>query len=605
MTLSPKQTSAIIFELVVDANLKRTFQFISPNVQTVLHLDPNDVLQDSASFEGMLQGVQLDTWTLAWGKAFQQDRDFYWEGAFDLGSFGVTEVEVFAFSQSGDIPRSYKGVIIPRFLSRDEEDARFQMLVERLPVGVLVHHQDKVVYANLQAKQILGSSANDLIGTHVMDYVHADYRDKVLHRLKDAALLTPAEMVEQKYIRKDGKEIDVEAGAFPFFYKGSPSIQIIFKDITERKQAERIIRKNETMFTKLFQNIPIAVVLLDEKGKITSINGGFERMFGYGLNELRGKNLNDFIVPDHLHHEGIDLNNLIATNRVVSIETNRKHKDGRLVNVILYGVPIHQDDVIIGIYGVYVDISDRIRVEEELKIRNTELDNFVYKVSHDLRAPLSSILGLVNLAKLPGNNDNPMEYLDLIGTKVEHLDHFIGDVLSHSKNLKMEVAIEVVDFSSIIENTFNELNYLEGAKDMHRTLDIKGNEFHGDPWRIGEIFRNLISNAIKYRRLDESFSSVSIKIDIDLMRAVIKFADNGIGIHEKDQQKIFEMFYRATEQSDGSGIGLYIVKNAVDKLGGSIALSSVPGVGTSFTIVIPNRVNQRMHGNHALQSSFE
>src|SRR5690606_38155481 len=171
------------------------------------------------------------------------------------------------------------------------------------------------------------------------------------------------------------------------------------------------IRKNETLFTQLFNSVPMAVVMLDATGKVEQINPGFGEMFGYKLEELKGKNLNDTIVPDELRNEGIDLNNLITTNRVIRVETIRKHKQGNLVDVILYGVPVMQDNKTIGIYGVYVDISDRKRVEEELKVRNAELDNFVYKVSHDLRAPLSSILGLVNLAKLPGNTDNPMDYI--------------------------------------------------------------------------------------------------------------------------------------------------------------------------------------------------
>src|SRR5690606_14267920 len=118
-----------------------------------------------------------------------------------------------------------------------------------------------------------------------------------------------------------------------------------------------------------------------------------------------------------------------------------------------------------GIYGVYVDITARKKIEEELKIRNAELDNFVYKVSHDLRAPLSSVLGLVNLSKLPGNTDNPFEYMSLIGEKIQALDNFIGDVQSHQKNLKMEVRIGEVVVRKIIEQTVNDLGYLRGARE--------------------------------------------------------------------------------------------------------------------------------------------
>jgi signal transduction histidine kinase len=204
---------------------------------------------------------------------------------------------------------------------------------------------------------------------------------------------------------------------------------------------------------------------------------------------------------------------------------------------------------------------------------------------------LSSILGLVNLARLPGNTDNPMDYIDIIGEKVEHLDHFIGDVLSHSKNLKMDITTSQVDFEQIIERTFKDLNYLQGAKDMERSVKISGIAFYSDPWRISEIFRNLISNAIKYRQLNIERPEIRIKILIDQRRAEINFSDNGIGIDDVSLAKIFEMFYRATEQSDGSGIGLYIVKNAVDKLGGQINVSSQVNQGTRFSIILPNRIS--------------
>jgi len=227
----------------------------------------------------------------------------------------------------------------------------------------------------------------------------------------------------------------------------------------------------------------------------------------------------------------------------------------------------------------------------QLRAVNEELEAFSYSVSHDLRAPLSSVLGLVNLARLPGNTDNPMDYIDIIGEKVAALDHFIGDVLSHSKNLKMEVNIGKVDLGKIIDQTFTDLSYLEGAKNMKRCVKIEGIDFYSDQWRISEIFRNLVSNAIKYRQLFHNNPEVTIKIHIDHLRADISFADNGIGIEERNLNRIFDMFYRATEQSDGSGIGLYIVKNAVEKLGGQISVASKIEQGTRFSIILPNRVH--------------
>ncbi|MFZ6009649.1 MAG: PAS domain S-box protein [Bacteroidota bacterium] len=586
---------AVIYEYAIHPDGKKCFHYVSPASENILGLKPEAILRDEQALYDIIHEDDLLSLQDTSSESRENSAEWYWQGRIRHGE-NIKWVE---FRSNHELRAD--GVIIRRGIIQDitarretakESEVRYQALVERLPIGIVIHSQGKLIFANAQAHLILGAKkSKDLIGTDVLNFVHPDFREKIAKRMKEVASGVPAPMMEQQYVRTDGRIVDVEAMAFPFSFKGEPAIQVIFRDITEKKQTETRIKKNETMFTQLFQNVPMAVVMLDETGKVYQVNNGFQKMFGYEKHELRGRNLNDFIVPEELRNEGIDLNNLIAANQVVSIETIRKHRNGDLVNVILCGVPVMMENQTIGIYGVYVDITDRKRVEEELKIRNTELDNFVYKVSHDLRAPLSSILGLVNLSRLPGNNDNPLDYIEIIGEKVEALDHFIGDVLSHSKNLKMEVNIGKVDLCKIIDQTFTDLGYLEGAKNMKRSVKIEGIDFHSDHWRISEIFRNLISNAIKYRQLYADNPEIVIKIHVDHMRADISFSDNGIGIDDSNLSKIFEMFYRATEQSDGSGIGLYIVKNAVDKLGGQISVSSKIGQGTRFNILLPNRIN--------------
>ena len=590
-----KHLPAVIYEYAIHPDGRRCFNYVSPNSNAILGVDHTAIQSDQETLYSVIHEDDLESLKETSFKSHHNSSEWHWQGRAKVK--GKTKwVEFRSNHEKHD-----NGVIIRRGIIQDiterkettkESELKYQSLVEKLPIGIVIHKEGRLLFANTQAFLILGvKKTNELIGSNVMDFVHPDYRMGILQRMKEVAAGVPAPMMEQKYVRADGRIIEVEAMAFPFLFKGESCIQVIFRDISEKKQAEARIKKNETLLTQLFQNVPMAVVMLDESGKVFQVNRGFEQMFGFERTELRGKNLNDFIVPDELRNEGIDLNNLIAQHQVVSIETIRRHRSGKLVNVILCGVPVKMENETIGIYGVYVDITDRKKVEEELKIRNTELDNFVYKVSHDLRAPLSSVLGLVNLARLPGNTDNPMDYIDIIGEKVAALDHFIGDVLSHSKNLKMEVNIDRVDLGKIIDQTFTDLSYLEGAKNMMRTIKIEGIEFYSDHWRISEIFRNLISNAIKYRQLVNDSPEVTIKIHVDHLRADISFADNGIGIEEKNLNRIFDMFYRATEQSDGSGIGLYIVKNAVEKLGGQISVASKPEHGTRFNIILPNRVH--------------
>jgi PAS domain S-box-containing protein len=600
-----KHLPAVLYEYVINPDGSRYFSFITDTCESILGLSPSAVKQDAQALEAIVYREDVQNFRESTLQSERAVKEWNWQGRIWVrGKLKWMEFNSnHELKNDGSIVR--RGVIqdiTTRKNRADESEEKYLDSIERLPIGIIIHKKGKLLYVNAQAYTILGAeNSQDLIGTFVMDFVHPDFHQRIVKGMKEAAMGITGVMEEQKFVRRDGRIIYVETTTFPFTFQGGSCFQIIFRDVTDRKQTEERTKKNETLLAQLFQNVPMAVVLLTDSGKVEQVNKGFEEMFGYTLTELKGRSINDFIVPEELTHEGVDLNNLITNHRVVSIETARRHRNGKLVDVILYGMPVTLENQTIGIYGVYVDITERKRVEEELKIRNGELDNFVYKVSHDLRAPLSSILGLVNLAKLPGNTDNPMDYIDIIGSKVEHLDHFIGDVLSHSKNLKMEISTAKVDFNRIIQQTFSDLNYLEGAKEMTRNVKVSGIEFYSDPWRISEILRNLISNAVKYRRLENVASEINIKITIDHLRAEIIFADNGIGISEASLSKIFEMFYRATEQSDGSGIGLYIVKNAVEKLGGQIYVASRVGQGTRFNIILPNRINNVIHNTTQLE----
>jgi PAS domain S-box-containing protein len=586
-----KHLPVVIYEYAIDPHGEERFNFIGGSCKAILGLKQDSLLADPGKIYSVFHTEDLAAFRQFFSKANNRAGQWRWSGR--IGEDNSNWIEIQSNDEIDEAGVILRRGIIQKANTFEEasvaHETRYEDLLERLPLGVVINYQGTLVFANAHAHYIMGANnPRELIGRKIMDFIHPASQNDIKQRIEKVNEGKSVPMLEEKFIRIDGKLIDVETIAFPFIYKGQAAIQVIFRDITEKKYAEALSKKNETLFTQLFQNLPMAVVMLDDTGKVSQINKGFEEMFGFTEFELRGKNLNDFIVPEELRNEGIDLNNLITSNQVVSIESIRRHRSGKKVHVILCGVPVMLDKQTIGIYGVYVDISDRKHVEEELKIRNAELDNFVYKVSHDLRAPLSSVLGLVNLSRLEGNRDNPIQYLEIIGEKIQALDHFIGDVLSHAKNLKVDVHIGKVDLKGIIERTFIDLGYLEGAQNMKRSVKIEGIDFYSDYWRISEIFRNLISNAIKYRKPRVEGSEINIAINVDHLCADISFSDNGIGIKETSLKRIFEMFYRATEQSEGSGIGLYIVKNAVEKLGGQIQVASKPGEGTRFHILLPN-----------------
>lgn len=583
----------VIYEYSISEEGGRSFTYISENSIDILGLSAADLRTDSSLFRKILVEEDRASFEESLTESHGKEKVWNWEGRINVkGSVRWIETRSNPLPSSAGIKR--KGIIIDitdRKLQEIKRESRYQSLVEKLPLGIGIHVNGEIVMANAYAHTILHVAPGELLGKNVMDFVHPDSRDIVRERMNRVLAGENLPAIQEQFVTSEGDTVQVEVLAMPYTFKGAPSIQLIVRDITEQLRVQEEIRRNETLFTQLFNNIPMAVVMLDATGKVELVNKGFTSMFGFDLNELKGKNLNDFVVPAELQNEGMDLNNVISAQGIIQVETFRKRKNGERIDVILYGMPIVTDGKVLGIYGVYVDITSHRMMEEELKIRNAELDNFVYKVSHDLRAPLSSVLGLVNLAKLPGNTDDPFDYIRIIGEKITALDHFISDVLSHSKNLKLDVKYDKVDIRNILAKTIEDLNYLEGANDVDFNIDIGVEYFYSDPWRIAEIFRNLVSNAIKYRNDQAQKPKVGIEITADDEWVKIRFSDNGIGISQQNLDRIFEMFYRATEQSDGSGIGLYIVKNAVDKLEGRIFVESEVNVGTTFYIDLPNRIS--------------
>jgi signal transduction histidine kinase len=237
--------------------------------------------------------------------------------------------------------------------------------------------------------------------------------------------------------------------------------------------------------------------------------------------------------------------------------------------------------------------ENEVRLAEqnrELKKLNEELDNFVYRVSHDLRAPNSSILGLIDI--ILHQEEEPeriKELLLLIQKSLRKQDDFIRDILNYSKNARLALQVESVDFQKMLDSIFSQLLYSYTAEDIRKHIEIDQEApFATDKIRLNMILNNLISNALKYIKPGATDGSVSVAVKAIASEAIITIEDNGMGIEEEYQDRIFEMFYRATDQKPGSGLGLYIVKEAVQKLGGEVNLRSKGGNGTLVSVRIPN-----------------
>lgn len=234
------------------------------------------------------------------------------------------------------------------------------------------------------------------------------------------------------------------------------------------------------------------------------------------------------------------------------------------------------------------ELALRTQNEELVKI-NGELDSFVYSVSHNLSSPLKSLLGLVNISRGESKLRDPIydQYFNMMEDSINKLDNTVKEILEYSLNARSEIIKQQIDFSELLAKALEQLKYLSGFNQLKIQTEIDQVPFYSDHHRLFVIFCNLISNAIKY--MDKSKANNYLQISIQIAESSVRmlFEDNGIGIKNESLPKLFTMFFRGTELSDGAGLGLYIVKEVISKLKGSINITSSFGKGTTIEIHLP------------------
>ncbi len=226
-------------------------------------------------------------------------------------------------------------------------------------------------------------------------------------------------------------------------------------------------------------------------------------------------------------------------------------------------------------------------METEFTSEVSEIDpNLLYKVTHNLRGPLNSIIGLSNIAIVESENERTNLYLEKIKQSAEKLNGFIDDLLNLSKIASVEsVKKDKIIFQNIIEDILSSLQYLPNYKNIDILINIQQYVvFYSDQVVMYSIMQNVIENSIKYFDSHKPYSFLKIKIQVTEELTRIEFEDNGIGIEEPYLEKVTEMFVRAAESSTGNGIGLFIVKKSVEKLDGTLQIDSKQGIGTTTVL---------------------
>ena len=472
----------------------------------------------------------------------------------------------------------------------------FQKLVEISPDAIYIQNTSgEILFANPSGVKLLGAThINELLGRSVMDFIHPDFFNEVERRIGHSEAHNGITS-EQKAITLSGEIIDIEVVSVSFMYKGIEAEQVIVRDVSDKIKARQALYQSREEFKTLTDNSTDIIARINTDLTFVYINKAITSITGKSLDFYTGKTPKQAGFEEHLCI-GIEyiVQKTVAVGKTTSIYFENPELDSkpfRYAHVIC--VPEFDGTKnVTSILCTVQDVTELKENEKQLIQTSKDLDRFVYSASHELRAPLKSILGLANLMRYEIEHENYSElndYNSRIERSVKRLDETVQGIIEYSRNARIDVTREVISFENIIQNVLESLSSLSNFSQIQFNTNIESDgNFHSDSRRIKIILSNIISNSIKYADLTKEKSLVNLSVSNSTNGCDIIIQDNGIGIEPKYIQNIYDMFFRATSNNEGDGLGLYIVKETIDKLHGNITVDSILSEGSSFKIHLPN-----------------
>ena len=485
---------------------------------------------------------------------------------------------------SEGIPYSISGVHIDvteqkkALLAIDASKKKYKALFQNSMVAICRSKIDtgEISECNTQFLKLLRieTKENFSISNH---YYNPEERVGIIEELMEKGKIHSKEL---RIKRADGKLLWVSFSSV--LYLQENTIESILIDVTQNVEIQKIIKQNEVKYRILFENSLMGIVRENiATGEILDANQKFWEILVEKNKE--GKKTIDYYTKST---DRQILMNSKKGDRIENVELEMVRADGKHIWVLISTRLQVENNLA---ESVFVDITQSKLNTIELQKVNFELDSFVYHSSHDLRSPLRSILGLVNIYRCEKNEYLKGQCIDRIEYSINKLDRLVHELLSISRNDRINDPF--VDINFMVEVDHSVDNFYSSLNTSNLSLEKKIKQsvkFVSDLTRIKIILNNIISNAIKYRDTNKELSRIIIDIEVNMQEAVIKVIDNGEGISSDQIPRIFDMFHRSSDRSDGSGLGLYIVKNIVKKLNAQISVASEPDVETVFTVAIPN-----------------
>jgi len=541
----------------------------------------------------------------------ENDRDFFLRtgasrvGEWDLrrgdGSFVPVEVSASVLPDGRwqafvrDLSERKRADEAQRQLIEAQRGDELRMALESAANAmVMVDTEGRIVASNAEADRLFGYAAGELAGRVIEDLVperyratHPALRDAFIHEAGGKRAMAVGRPLVA--MRKDGREFPVEIVLTRVELGGKRFVITSVVDLSDRIAVEQRLRESEERLRLLVQNVKdYAIYMHDAEGRVTVWNEGAERLFGYRAGEILGRDITIFYTPEDVA-AGKNESDLKAALERGSLQAEawRVRKDGSrfLGNVVTTPV-FGRDGALVGYGKVVRDLTEFKKAEEDLRRTVQDLEGFAYTVSHDLRSPLRAIQGYAHFAQERLKDKADPESLDMlrrISASAVRLDRLIRDVLSYSAITRQPVALAPVDLDKVVAHVVSLYPILQSARlSVERPLGV----VLAQESLMLQIVSNLLVNAVKFVPAGRS-AAIEIRGERSApgKRALI-VADNGPGIPRVHWERIFQPFARLPSARGvaGSGIGLAIVKRAVERLGGGIRVESEPCTGTRFTI---------------------
>jgi protein-histidine pros-kinase len=476
-------------------------------------------------------------------------------------------------------------------------------LLESAPDAmVIVNRAGIVQLANAETEKLFGYAPQEIVGEPVEILIperyrgrHPEHRDGFFADPKVRGMGMGLELWGR---RRDGTEFPVEISLSPLETPDELMAMAAIRDLTERKRAEE-------KFKELLESAPDAMVIVNREGLIQLANVETERLFGYAPQEVVGEPV-EILIPEryrdrHPEHRDGFFKDPRARPMGMNLELWGRRRDGTEFPVEISLSPLETEEGVLATAAIR-DVSDRRRVEHELKNTNTQLedailakDRFLASMSHELRTPLNAILGFTGtlLMELPGPlTDEQRKQLETVQRSGRHLLSIINDLLDLARieSGKVEIHLEPVDCASVLDEVVSALRPLAEEKGLVLELEPpeEGMEVRSDRRALSQILLNISNNAIKFT--DRGTVRLTVSRADSNGASVTRFSvsDTGVGIEREEQEKLFAAFEQAgsslERRAEGTGLGLYISQSLAGLLEGEISFESELGKGTVFTL---------------------